>query len=257
MDEMVAFITGGGSGIGEAAAKLLARRGTRVALAGRTPDQLAEVAEAIGGAGGTAIPVACDVSDEDSVRSAIATTVEAWGRLDVVVANAGVNGTWTGIGRLAVEDFRSTLDINLVGTFITIKYAVPHLRRRGGSVIITSSVNGTRIFSNSGASAYSASKAGQVALAKMLAVELGPDKIRVNVICPGTISTEIGDNTNSEHADVRIPVEYPEGNIPLTGGKPGSEEQVGDLIAFLASDEASHISGTEIWIDGAQSLLEG
>jgi NAD(P)-dependent dehydrogenase (short-subunit alcohol dehydrogenase family) len=257
MDDMVAFITGAGSGIGQAAAKLLARRGARVALAGRTPDQLAEVAEAIGAAGGTALTVTCDVSDEDSVRSAIATTVEAWGRLDVVVANAGVNGTWAGIDELAVQEFRSTLDINLVGTFITIKYAVPHLRRRGGSVIVTSSVNGTRMFSNSGATAYSASKAGQVALAKMLAVELGPDKIRVNVICPGAISTEIGDNTNAENADVKIPVEYPEGNIPLTGGKPGSAEQVGELIAFLASDGASHISGTEMWIDGAQSLLEG
>jgi NAD(P)-dependent dehydrogenase (short-subunit alcohol dehydrogenase family) len=257
MEDMVAFITGAGSGIGEAAAMLLARRGARVALAGRTPDQLAEVAEAIGAAGGTAITVTCDVSDEDSIRSAIATTVEAWGRLDVVVANAGVNGIWAGIEQLAVEEFRSTLDINLVGTFITIKYAVPHLRRRGGSVIVTSSVNGTRMFSNSGASAYSASKAGQVALAKMLAVELGPDKIRVNVICPGAISTEIGDNTNAENADVKIPVEYPEGNIPLTGGKPGSAEQVGELIAFLASDGASHISGTEMWIDGAQSLLEG
>jgi len=257
MDGMVAFITGGGSGIGQAAAKLLARRGARVALAGRTPDQLAEVAEGIGDAGGTAITVTCDVSDQDSVRSAIATTVEAWGRLDVVVANAGVNGTWAGIEELAVEDFRSTLDINLVGTFITIKHAVPYLRRRGGSVIVTSSVNGTRIFSNSGASAYSSSKAGQVALVKMLAVELGPDKIRVNVICPGAIDTEIGDNTNAENADVKIRVEYPEGNIPLTGGKPGSAQQVGELIAFLASDEASHISGTEIWIDGAQSLLEG
>jgi NAD(P)-dependent dehydrogenase (short-subunit alcohol dehydrogenase family) len=257
MDDMVAFITGAGSGIGQAAAKLLARRGARVALAGRTPDQLTEVAEAIGAAGGTALTVTCDVSDEDSVRSAIATTVEAWGRLDVVVANAGVNGTWAGIDELAVQEFRSTLDINLVGTFITIKYAVPHLRRRGGSVIVTSSVNGTRMFSNSGATAYSASKAGQVALAKMLAVELGPDKIRVNVICPGAISTEIGDNTNAENADVKIPVEYPEGNIPLTGGKPGSAEQVGELIAFLASDGASHISGTEMWIDGAQSLLEG
>ena len=173
MDDMVAFITGGGSGIGEAAAKLSARRGARVALAGRTPDQLAKVAEAIGGAGGTAITVTCDVSDEDSVRSAIATTVETWGRLDVVVANAGVNGTWAGIEELAVEEFRSTLDINLVGTFTTIKYAVPHLRRRGGSVILTSSVNGTRIFSNSGASAYSSSKAGQVALAKMLAWNSG------------------------------------------------------------------------------------
>ena len=257
MDDMVAFITGGGSGIGQAAAELLARRGARVALAGRTSDQLAEVAKGIGDAGGTAITVTCDVSDEDSVRSAIATTVETWGRLDVVVANAGVNGRWAGIEDLAVEDFRSTLDINLVGTFITIKYAVPYLRRRGGSVIVTSSVNGTRMFSNSGASAYSSSKAGQVALAKMLAVELGPDKIRVNVICPGAIDTEISDNTNAENADVKIPVEYPEGHIPLTGGKPGSAKQVGALIAFLASDEAGHISGTEIWIDGAQSLLEG
>ena len=143
MDDMVAFITGGGSGIGEAAAKLLAG----AVPESRWQDELrmksAEVAEEIGGEGGTAIAVACDVSDEDSVRSAIATTVEAWGRLDVVVANAGVNGTWAGIGALTVDDFRSTLDINLVGTFTTIKYAVPHLRRRGGSVIITSSVNGT------------------------------------------------------------------------------------------------------------------
>jgi NAD(P)-dependent dehydrogenase (short-subunit alcohol dehydrogenase family) len=253
----VAFISGGGSGIGQAAAKLLARRGVRVALAGRTPDELVEVAEAIDRAGGTALTVPCDVSDEDSVRSAIATTVETWGRLDVVLANAGVNGTWAGIEELSVEDFRSTLEINLVGTFTTIKHAVPQLRRRGGSVIITSSVNGTRIFSNSGASAYSSSKAGQVALAKMLAVELGPDRIRVNVVCPGAIDTEISDNTNAENENVKIPVEYPEGNIPLTGGKSGSAEQVGELIVFLASDEASHISGTEMWIDGAQSLLQG
>lgn len=257
MHDKVAFISGGGSGIGQAAAKLLARRGAKVALAGRTTDELVEVAEAIGREGGTAIAVTCDVSDEDSVRSAIATTVETWGQLDVVVANAGVNGTWAGIDALTVDDFRSTLDINLVGTFTTIKYAVPHLRRRGGSVIVTSSVNGTRIFSNSGASAYSSSKAGQVALAKMLAVELGPDQIRVNVICPGAIDTEIADNTDAENEDVTIPVEYPEGNIPLTGGKSGSAEQVGELIAFLASDEAKHISGTEMWIDGAQSLLQG
>lgn len=257
MTEKVAFISGGGSGIGQAAAELLARRGVKVALAGRTPDELTEVAESIRGSGGSAITVTCDVSDEESVRSAIATTVQEWDRLDVVVANAGVNGTWAGIDDLTVNDFRSTLDINLVGTFTTIKYAVPHLRRRGGSVIITSSVNGTRVFSNSGASAYSSSKAGQVALAKMLAVELGPDNIRVNVICPGAISTEIADNTEADNQDVKIPVEYPEGNIPLTGGKPGSAQQAGDLIAFLASDEASHISGTEIWIDGAQSLLQG
>ena len=168
--------------------------------------------------------------------------MEEWGRLDVVVANARINGTWAGIEDLTVDDFRSTLDINLVGTFTTIKYAVPQLKRRGGSVVITASVNGTRIFSNSGATAYSSSKAGQVALAKMLAVELGPNRIRVNVICPGAISTEIADNTTAVNDDVKIPVDYPEGNIPLTGGQPGSADQSGDLIAFLATDGASHTS---------------
>ena len=257
MTDQVAFITGGGSGIGQAAGEILAQQGVKVALAGRTVEELEAVAGRIRDAGGEALAVTCDVADQDSVREAIAETVQAWGQLDVVVANAGVNGTWAGIEDLSVEEFRSTVENNLVGTFITIKYAVPHLRRRGGSVIITSSVNGTRIFSNSGASAYSSSKAGQVALAKMLAVELGPDKIRVNVICPGAIETEISDNTNAENEDVKIPVEFPEGHIPLTGDTSGSASQVGDLIAFLASDAASHISGTEIWIDGAQSLLQG
>jgi NAD(P)-dependent dehydrogenase (short-subunit alcohol dehydrogenase family) len=79
----------------------------------------------------------------------------------------------------------------------------------------------------------------------------------VNVICPGAITTEISDNTDAANDDVKIPVEFPEGQIPLTGGEPGSAEQVGQLIAFLASDQSSHVSGTEIWIDGAQSLLQG
>lgn len=253
----VAFVTGAGSGIGAASARLLAERGAKVALVGRTESELEEVAEAIRAAGGEAMTALADVSDSDAVAAVVDATVERYGGLDIVVANAGVNGTWAGIEDLSVEDFRSTLDINLVGTFITIKHAVPHLARGGGSVVVTASVNGTRIFSNSGASAYSASKAGQVALTKMLAVELGPRKIRVNVICPGAIDTEIGDNTDARNDAVKIPVEFPRGEIPLTGRTPGSAQQVAELVAFLASDAASHISGTEVWIDGAQSLLQG
>src|SRR5690606_34946190 len=128
----------------------------------------------------------------------------------------------------------------------------------GGSVIITSSINGTRVFSNTGATAYSSSKAGQVAMAKMLAVELAKHRIRVNVICPGAIESEIDENTERVNLEeIREPVEFPEGNIPLTDGRPGRASQVADLVYFLASDESSHISGTEIWIDGAQSLLVG
>lgn len=156
------------------------------------------------------------------------------------------------------EEWDKTLAINLKGTFLTVKYAAPYLKQRGGSVIITSSVNGTRIFSNTGATAYSCSKAAQVAFTKMVALELAKHRVRVKVICPGAIETAIDENTdrrNLEH--IREPVEFPEGQIPLTDGEPGTSEQVAQLVLFLASDTSSHISGTEIWIDGAQSLLQG
>jgi NAD(P)-dependent dehydrogenase (short-subunit alcohol dehydrogenase family) len=176
-----------------------------------------------------------------------------------VFANAGINGVWAGIEELTPEDWDTTLNTNLRGTFLTIKHAVPYLKRQGGSVIVTSSVNGTRMFSNTGASAYATSKAGQVALTKMLALELADEKIRVNVICPGWIETQIGDNTEkrSEADELRPPVQYPEGAVPLTHGSPGTPEQVAQLVLFLASDASSHITGTEIYIDGGQSLFQG
>lgn len=106
--------------------------------------------------------------------------------------------------------------------------------------------------------AHSISKAGQVAMTKMLALELAPQRVRVNVICPGAIETEIGENTKQRGLEpFRGRVEYPRGRIPLTGGKPGRSEQVSELELFLASDASIHISGTEIWIDGAESLLVG
>ena len=124
-------------------------------------------------------------------------------------------------------------------------------------MIVTSSVNGTRIFSNTGATAYSSSKAGQVSLTKMLALELATSKIRVNVICPGAIETNIEESTEERDLEhVRIPVEFPEGSQPLAKGS-GSSEQVARLVLFLASDASDHITGTEMWIDGAESLLRG
>jgi NAD(P)-dependent dehydrogenase (short-subunit alcohol dehydrogenase family) len=124
-------------------------------------------------------------------------------------------------------------------------------------VIITSSVNGTRIFSNTGATAYSCTKAAQVAFTKMVALELAKHRIRVNVICPGAIETNINESTEQRDLEeIREPVEFPEGSIPLTDGKPGSAEQVAQLVLFLASDASNHMTGTEMWIDGAESLLQ-
>ena len=256
--DRVALVTGAGSGIGAAAARRLAQAGARVAALGRTEEELARVVDEIRRAGGDARVVLADVSDAEQVRRAVDETVAAWGRLDVVFANAGVNGVWAPLEELEPEEWDRTLAINLRGTFLTVKYAVPHLKRRGGAVVVTSSVNGTRMFSNTGASAYATSKAGQVAFAKMAALELAKHRVRVNVICPGAIETAI--EASTEKRDVereKEPVEYPEGEIPLTDGKPGTAEQVAELVLFLASDRASHITGTEMWIDGAESLLVG
>ena len=134
--------------------------------------------------------------------------------------------------------------------------ALPLLRRRGGSIIITSSVNGTRVFSNAGASAYSASKAGQVAFAKMAALELAKHKIRVNVICPGAIETGIEDSTEKRNIEeAQEPVEFPEGAIPLTDGAPGKAGQVADLVLFLASDASSFVTGAVIPMDGGNLAM--
>jgi NAD(P)-dependent dehydrogenase (short-subunit alcohol dehydrogenase family) len=254
----VALVTGAGSGLGRAAALLLAREGARIAALGRTEDELRQVAHAIESSGGEALVSVADVSQADEMRRAVDQIAERWERIDIVFANAGVNGVWAPIEELEPEEWSRTLNINLTGTFLTVKYAVPHLKRRGGSVIVTSSVNGTRIFSNTGATAYSCSKAAQVAFTKMVALELAPDKVRVNVICPGWIESNIDKNTEKRDLEhVRIPVEFPKGSQPLTGGEPGRAEQVAQLVLFLASDASSHITGTEIWIDGAESLLVG
>ena len=256
--DRVALVTGAGSGIGQAAARLLAREGAKVALIGRTESELEETLVQIKLAGGRALVVEADVARPEAVERAVGRVGEAWGRLDIVVANAGVNGVWAPIEELNPEEWDETIGINLTGSFLTLKYAVPLLKRRGGSVIFVASVNGTRIFSNTGATAYSCSKAGQVALAKMTALELAPHKVRVNVICPGAIESPIHDKTVRRNVEkVQIPAEFPEGAMPLTGGKMGSPDQVARLVLFLASDASDLITGTEIWIDGAESLLRG
>jgi NAD(P)-dependent dehydrogenase (short-subunit alcohol dehydrogenase family) len=256
--DKVALITGAGSGIGKAAALLMAQDGAKIAALGRTAEELEGVIHTIQGSQGEAICVVADISQPDQMQNAVKQIVDKWGRIDIVFANAGINGVWAPIEDLEPDEWDKTLDINLKGTFLTVKYAVPYLKKRGGSVIITSSVNGTRIFSNTGATAYSCSKAAQVAFAKMVALELAKHRVRVNVICPGWIDTSIDQNTEKRNLEqVKEPIEFPEGAVPLTDGDPGTSEQVAQLVLFLASDASSHITGTEMWIDGGQSLLQG
>jgi NAD(P)-dependent dehydrogenase (short-subunit alcohol dehydrogenase family) len=253
-----AIVTGGSSGIGHAAVCELARSGARVGVLARHGDELDEVVESLRSEGVEAHCEAADIAEWEQTRDAVDAMARRLGRLDILFANAGVNGVWAPIEKLEAEDFASTIDINLKGTFHTIKPAVAHMKERGGSIIVTSSINGTRIYSNTGATAYASSKAGQVAMTKMLALELAPFGIRVNVVCPGAIESRIEEKMETRDlGESGYPSQFPEGKVPLTGGEPGEAAEVGRLVAFLASDMSRHITGTEIYIDGAQSLLVG
>lgn len=253
----VALITGANSGIGFATAQLFAQQGAKVAMLGHNPANIETAAHQVQESG-EVIPLVADVTDPEAMQSAIDQTVQKWDRLDIVFANAGINGIWTPIDRLELQEWNQTINVNLTGTFLTVKYAVPYLKQQGGSIIVNSSVNGTRMFSNTGATAYACSKAAQVAFAKMLALELAKCHVRINVICPGAIATGLITTSHKHDLEgVGLRVDYPEGAIPLSDGQLGTAEQVAQLVLFLASDAASHITGTEIWIDGGQSLIQG
>lgn len=137
----VALVTGAGSGIGQAAAQLLAKEGTKVAVLGRTEEELEKAVAQIQGDGGEAMSVVADISQPEQMQQVTQQIVERWGRLDIVFANTGINGVWAPIEDLTPDEWDKTLNINLKGTFLTVKYAVPYLKKQGGSAIVTSSVN--------------------------------------------------------------------------------------------------------------------
>lgn len=252
----VALVTGAGSGIGKAAALRLASAGADVAVVSRTADEIEETARTIEALGRRSLALTLDVADDKAIRTGFQQIAKTFGRLDIVFANAGINGVWAPLADLKPAEWQETMDINLGGTFLTLHYAIPLMQKAGGSIIITSSINGNRTFTSAGASAYATTKAGQVALCKMAALELAQHRIRVNVICPGAIGTEIDDNTKKRNTRAAAePAEHPDGTVPLTDGEPGTAADCADLVLFLASDRSRHITGTPIYIDGGQSLM--
>jgi NAD(P)-dependent dehydrogenase (short-subunit alcohol dehydrogenase family) len=254
----VALVTGGGSGIGAAACLAFAQAGAAVAAVDVREQAAQAVAERIRSAGGRALPLAADVSDEHLVSDAVAQTVNTFGGLHVVFANAGINGMQCPIEEMTLDEWHTTINTNLTSTFLTVKYAIPELRAAGGgSIIVTSSINGTRTFGLPGYAAYSTSKAGQVAFTRMAAIELARWGIRVNVILPGGVRTDIGERTYRRNLqpvtyDMRLPQSWP----PLHG-RAASADEIAKVVTFLASDESAYMTGAEIVVDAAASLLRG
>ncbi|UDF28090.1 UNVERIFIED_ORG: SDR family oxidoreductase [Roseateles sp. XES5] len=255
--DKVALVTGAGSGIGKATALAFARYGASVGVLGRTGEEVEAVAAEIRSLGGSALALVADVVDEAEMRGAVEALADAFGGIDVVVANAGINGVWAPIDDLTPTEWDETIAVNLRGTYLTLHLTVPYLRKvERGAIVVVSSINGTRTFTTPGATAYAASKAAQVAMVQQLALELGKAGIRVNAVCPGAIATDIDDNTEQRGAGkTGIPVTWPEGDIPVSHGKPGTADDVADAILFLASSKARHVTGIPLWIDGGQGLL--
>lgn len=258
LEDRVALVTGAGSGIGRAIALRLASEGAVVGALDVQAERAKRTVEAIFDAGGQAVALIADVADADGMRDTIEGFAEHLGHLDLVAANAGINGVWAPIDDLEPEEWDRTVAVNLRGTYLTFRYAVPWLKRQGGAAVVTASVHGTRIWSAPGSTAYACTKAAQQTFARKMAVELGEHGVRVNSICPGWIDTQIEESTERRRLDrIHLPVHFDRPAIPLTGGHPHRAEEVAELALFLLSPRASAISGSEVWIDGATSLVIG
>lgn len=254
----VAVVTGGGSGIGAAACRKLAAEGAAIGVLDVSQAWAETVVGEIGAAGGQALALTADVRDEQQTGDAIRATARAFGGLHCVFANAGINGMQCPIEEMTYEEWRATIDVNLTGTFLTVKHAIPLLRDAGGgSIVITASVNGNRIFSLPGYSAYSTAKGAQSVFGRMAALELARWDIRVNTICPGGVKTNIDQRTYRRNLDrIRYDVRMPE-KMPPLHGRQADPAEIADLVAFLMSDESRYISGTEIYADATVSLIRG
>ncbi|MGR8981638.1 MAG: SDR family NAD(P)-dependent oxidoreductase [Gammaproteobacteria bacterium] len=251
LNDKVTLITGAARGIGAACALRFALEGAKVVLL----DNRSEGLDVCSKIGPPAKFIRCDVRDDYALHEAFAKTVEIFGQIDVVIANAGFNGTRAPIEEFPLGDFDELISTNLRSAFLTLRNAVPHMKERGGSIVLMGSVNGTRRFSHAGSSIYCVTKAAISAMAKSLSPELGRYGIRINAVCPGHIRTKINETLKVINIDhLNIELSMPKGS-PALGGGVANPDEVADACLFLASELSRHISGIELFVDGGQSLI--
>ena len=240
----VAFISGGARGMGASFATLFAREGARVGFGDVLEEEGREVEAEIDRSGGQAAFVRLDVTSERDWEEAIAATVGRFGKLDVLVNNAGIGGFMTGIEQSTLEEWNRVMDINSKGVFLGTRAAIPEMRKAGGgSIVNISSVSGiigrTNVYAG-----YTASKGAVRLLTKSAAVQYAKDGIRVNSIHPGPIVTPMTGGRMADPEQVRIF----QSSVPM--GRYGQPEEVAYGVLYLASDESSYVTGSELVIDG-------
>jgi len=252
LEGTVAIVSGGGTGIGAATARLFAREGARVVVTGRRPGPIEDVAAEIGG-----VAVSGDAVDPAHAKASVEAAERSFGGLDVVVANAGV-GFGGSAGEVDDERWDRTLAVNLSGPFRLVRAALPNLQRRGrGSIVLVSSVSA--LVSSGASAAYVSSKAALLGFVRSLAVDYGPHGIRSNAVCPGWVETPMADEDMDELAAARG-ITRAEAYLAATDRvplrRPATAEEIAACCLFLASDEASIVNGAALVADGGATAVD-
>lgn len=248
--DRVALVTGASRGIGNATARVLARRGARVAVSARTVSELEQLARTIREEGGEAFVAPCDVTDPEQVEGMIACVMKEWGRLDILINNAGMGTAIMPVEEITVEDWDRTVALNLKSVFLCVRAAAPIMKRQGYGRIVNVSSIGGRSYSLLSGPQYSAAKAGLQGFTRHLAMALGPHGICVNAVAPSIVLTQRAKTKWEARADEERQKIL--SDIPLR--RLAQPEEVATAIAFLASDDASYVNGVTLDVNGGSYM---
>jgi NAD(P)-dependent dehydrogenase (short-subunit alcohol dehydrogenase family) len=247
LENKVAIITGAGSGIGQAAAVIMAREGARVVVADISAKGGKDTVALVKEQGGEALFCQTDVTQENQVRNLVETTVATFGRLDCACNNAGFGNRMAKTAELELQDWTPVLNLCLISTFLCMKYEIIAMLRTGGGAIVNTSSN-SALLAVPTQSAYSAAKAGVIGLTRTTAIEYAAQGIRANSVCPGLILTPPIQKFAAAGVDWSK-------QVPIPLGRPGQPAEVGELMAWLCSPRASFVTAQAISIDGGMSAV--
>lgn len=246
LDNKVALVTGAGSGIGLAVAKLYAKEGAKVIVSDINEEHGKSAVEEIKSSGGEATFIKADTSDPQQIEALVKSTVETYGKLDIACNNAGIGGEANLTGDYSLEGWKKVIDINLDGVFYGCKYELEQMEKNGGGVIVNmASIHGTVAAPLS--SAYTSTKHAVVGLTKNIGAEYGQKNIRCNAVGPGYIDTPLLNQLDEEHKSALI------GKHPM--GRLGKAEEVAELVLFLSSEKSSFMTGGYYLIDGGYTAV--